>query len=343
MGSALDTFDAVLRRVRPLAQQIERVAPLIGASRPLALATSVVGIMADLRHVDDVRPARPVCLEGGSPALDAICRAAADAGVGRVVAQSSSGHPIRQHEGCEWGCADYWRHGPFGDPTVLPRVVWESLGPAIAVTPLGHGARVTLQCDVLQTALPSALGQQVAAEATALRAAGEPVGVLLHGPPGTGKSVIARWVAGQLGGFSLRARLDDVGPSTLLDLARLLAPRAVILDDVDRGETRHALDLAEHLTSSGVALLVTANDTEQLDPALLRARRLGLHYRAEGVEQAVLDELLAGLEVPPCARALLARATVALARDYVGHFRALGPARALELLCARTGGEGERP
>jgi hypothetical protein len=336
MRRALDTFDAALRKVQPVVKQVERVAPLIGASRPLALALSAVGILADLRRVNEVKPARPVCLEEDGEAINALCRAAADAGVGRVLSVDNIGHAIREHDGCEWGAGNYWRHGPFGNAAVLPRVTWEHLGTAIAagVAMMGFDRRVELRRDELTTAAPSAIAHQVAAEAKALRDAGEPVGVLLHGPPGTGKSVIARWVARALGGYSLRARLGDVSPSALLGLVRLLEPRAVILDDADRGETKHALDLAEQLSARTV-LLVTANDCGQMDRALLRARRLGLHYLVAGVDAEVLEQVLAGLEVPAAVRDELARSTVADVRDYAGHVRALGSARALELLRAR--------
>jgi hypothetical protein len=334
--TAISVFDSTLRRVRAVTRHVERVAPLIGASRTLAVVTSVINIAADMRGVDAVRPSRPVCLDGDSSAIDAICRVADEAGVGRVTTQGS-GHNIREHDGCEWGIAEHWRHGPHGDPTVLPRVAWESLGHSIAVSvaTITYGTRTRLERDALTVALPSTIGHRVAAEAKALHAAGEPVGQLLYGPPGTGKSVIARWVAAELGGFSLRARLGDVSTSTLLTLVRLLAPRTVILDDIDRGDgAAAALDLAELLTARGVVLIVTANDTGKLDYALLRARRCGLHYRVVGIEPGLRDEILAGLDVPDDVRESLV--TIAAARDYAGHHRALGPDRALEILRGRV-------
>ncbi len=300
------------------------------------------GLDAVLRRAGDVKVARSLCLAGDGTAIEAVCRVAADAGLGRVLSEDDAGHQVRELGGCEWGSADYWSHGPYGDPAVLPRAAWEVLGPAVvvAVSQGRHELRVALEPDRLTEVHPSTLGRQVAAECLALRAAGEPVGVLLHGPPGTGKSVIARWVAREMGGFSLRARLGEASIATLRTLVDLLAPRVLLLDDIDRQDTALALDLAEQLAARGTTLLVTANDTARIDLALLRARRIGLHYEVCGIEPAVLDGLLEGLVVPGEARHLLERSTAAVARDYAGHHRALGSGRALELLRDRVGGSG---
>lgn len=334
----LDVLDTGLRRALPVVRAAERVAPLVGPSRALAGVTAVVGMLADWRKVECAEPADPESLDGDCRAIDAILRAASMAGVGRVVGEPHPGHQVREHEGCRWGITDHWRFGPHGDPAPLLRAVWEHVGPAISVLRLRErGDRIQLRRDTLGAALSSPRAAQIAAEALALRRCGEPVGVLLSGPPGTGKSVAARWVAHELGGRSIRASLDDIDFSLMEAFVRHLQPTAVLLDDIDRGGTSHALDVAEGLTAAGVAVVATCNDAGALDPALLRARRLGLHYTIEQVEPVVLDGVLAGLDVPADVRALLENAPVALARDYAGHHRALGPDRALALLRGRVG------
>ena len=128
-----------------------------------------------------------------------------------------------------------------------------------------------------------------------------PKGVLLVGPPGTGKTMRARAVAGEAGvpffsisGSEFVEMFVGVGAARVRDLfeqARQRAPAIIFIDELDAlGRARGAFGMGGHDekeqtlnqllaemdgfdTSSGLVLLAATNRPEVLDAALLRAGR----------------------------------------------------------------------
>jgi cell division protease FtsH len=128
-----------------------------------------------------------------------------------------------------------------------------------------------------------------------------PKGVLLVGPPGTGKTMLARAVAGEAGvpffsisGSEFVEMFVGVGAARVRDLfeqARQKAPAIIFIDELDAlGRARGAGGMGGHDEkeqtlnqllveldgfdpSTGLVLLAATNRPEILDPALLRAGR----------------------------------------------------------------------
>jgi len=131
-----------------------------------------------------------------------------------------------------------------------------------------------------------------------------PKGVLLFGPPGCGKTLTARAVAGESGvpffavsGTEFVESLVGVGAARVRDLFRQVraeAPAIVFIDEIDAvgrrrsgegssgGEREQTLnqllvELDGFEKSSGIVMMGATNRPDMLDPALLRPGRFDRH------------------------------------------------------------------
>ncbi|GAB3147517.1 AAA family ATPase [Microbacterium neimengense] len=164
-------------------------------------------------------------------------------------------------------------------------------------------------------------------------------GLLMYGPPGCGKTFLARAVAGELGASFVSVGLSDIlgqfmGDSErnvreLFQLARRQAPTVLFIDEIDAIGQRRSLarqngmrgvvvSLLEELDglgsdNEGVFVLAATNQPWDVDPALRRPGRLDrtllvLPPDAEA-RQAILRHHLAGRPVEGVDLAALAAAT----------------------------------
>ncbi|HEY9028252.1 MAG TPA: ATP-dependent zinc metalloprotease FtsH, partial [Burkholderiaceae bacterium] len=149
-----------------------------------------------------------------------------------------------------------------------------------------------------------------------------PRGVLLVGPPGTGKTMLAKAVAGQarvpffsISGSEFVEMFVGVGAARVRDLfeqARQRAPAIVFIDELDAlgrarglgggwtGNDEKEQTLNQLLTemdgfdtSTGVVMLAATNRPEILDPALLRAGRFDRQVLVDRPDRAGRCAILA--------------------------------------------------
>ncbi len=130
-----------------------------------------------------------------------------------------------------------------------------------------------------------------------------PPGILLHGPPGTGKSLLAQAVAKEFQANFILVKGPEIfskwlGESEaelryIFQLAHRVVPCIVLFEQIDTIAPRRGRDsgvqAAERVVSqllaemdsiqpmSGIVVLGTTNRFDLIDPALLQARRFGAH------------------------------------------------------------------
>jgi SpoVK/Ycf46/Vps4 family AAA+-type ATPase len=222
---------------------------------------------------------------------------------------------------------------------------------------------VILPADVLSGIEQQVIG--VAAHADRLRASGQHLkrGVLLHGPPGTGKTHTIRYLLGQLTSCTVVVLTGEALHliEEACSVARTLQPSVVVVEDVDLigedreiGEGAHPLlfQLLNEMDGLGadldVTFLLTTNRADLLEPALAqrpgridhaallplpdadaRQRLLRLYQGSLVLEVSGTDAVLARTEgvTASFVKELLRRAALQAARESAADAGQAGPLR----------------
>ena len=195
----------------------------------------------------------------------------------------------------DWKAAEQQMGGVGESPSPSPGTGSPLERPAVTMADVGGMERVKaeLRSSFL---VPMANPELRAAYRTALGG-----GLLLYGPPGCGKTFLARAVAGELGAGFVAVSLADVldiwlGASernvrALFDSARAHPPSVIFLDEIDaigqrrtnlrnnpamRGTVNQLLSEMDGATANneGVFVLAATNQPWDVDPALRRPGRL---------------------------------------------------------------------
>ena len=229
--------------------------------------------------------------------------------------------------GFDWSAAER-DLGPLDDPFAQPLFVDGGPGPDGDVLSAHEVERPTLRlADVggmeevkrrLDVAFLTPMRNPALREAFGASLRG---GLLLYGPPGCGKTFIARALAGELGARFASVSLADVldmwvGASernvhSLFEAARQAAPCVLFLDEVDalgikrthlrggaqRGSVNQLLSELDGVGSrnEGVFVLAATNAPWDIDPALRRPGRLDRMLLVLPPDPAARDAVLRGL------------------------------------------------
>lgn len=168
----------------------------------------------------------------------------------------------------------------------------------------------------------TAQSTQLAERIEPLLSAGVAQTVLLHGPPGSGKSSLAAAVVQALGLRCLHVTYKAADTNAVAATLKFLGSCAVVVDDVDRVHNHeHMIATIDDLDrGTAPVVFLTCNWLERLDPALIR--RCDHLLEVDGIGADVLAALTKDFD--DAERELVAHLPLSYLRQYRDYRSAIG-------------------
>lgn len=128
--------------------------------------------------------------------------------------------------------------------------------------------------------------------------------IFLHGPPGTGKSCIAEYIADTMNGVYLSFGAEELRQLTtdqVIFAIKLLGPDIIVINDIDRGLNSidsFILTTLEELNRVTKLIIVTANSV-QVTPAIIRPGRFDEVIEVTQLGEATVKTMVKNIELTP--------------------------------------------
>lgn len=184
----------------------------------------------------------------------------------------------------------------------IKRMFWEAYGNQSLVMrrnnviSIDDSSGIVFEIDDAFNPLPSKMATEHSAYLRRCLDAGVRRSILLFGPPGTGKSTMARTLVKNLGLKSVRIRVEDIeqlNQTHLSETINMFEPDAIILDDFDRARAQASLlETLEFFRRHVKLVIASANNKHDLDEAILRPGRFDELILVNEMDEAIVKNIL---------------------------------------------------
>jgi len=207
--------------------------------------------------------------------------------------------------------------GPYVDEKVevsqirsrIGQYMWEDIGSSKAILIRDDSDSFSVEAEGESEILPSKTSDEILSRVKKFADKGINRSVVLLGEPGTGKSTMMRYIAENIGGFSLRiaaADLKRISSHKILGAIRLLVPKCLLIDDFDRIQGHDSLlSELEELNKTVKLFIVSVNDVDNIPQAVLRPGRFDELHTIRGIDKEVVERLIGENVADDIKRALM--------------------------------------